>query len=192
MTAGEGKQASQWLAKVTEDQNLESLTPLERVRYDTLRRLFLSAILQPGITFGQLDPSTNRIALGAGSPVTDSEFTTASVASLTLTCPANRRLRVYYAACVNITQASTSSVTVTIGGNTTSIPLGATVASLQGAFNGVIGAGASDLAAGASSTALLNELWLEAGDSMTLTCDTFAGGNNTEHMILYEIYRTGA
>lgn len=182
----DGKPASIWLAKVTEDQNLEELSALENVPYDTRRRAFLSAILQPGITFGHYDINTDRIRIGSSAVDNMTALTswnTASVAALTLTCPAGHRYHVIGAAAKNGTQNSTHTLTGVIGGNT--ITDMATSATGQTMF-WLIGGG------GTATITLPQGIWMDAGDTLTITSNTCnVGVDDMQHLFIGEDYRFG-
>lgn len=179
---------SSWLEKISRDQNLNQLNELETVIWDTMRRMFLSMEIKPGLHVGSIDPDTSRAIPGVQSPLSGIHFSTATVAALTLTVPANRRYRVYYAGALNITQVSDVTLTGTINGNALAVPLVINTAQSQTQFNSVIGINGIDFG-GVAIVTVPKEIWLEAGDTLTLTCTTFAALDNTEHLFLYQEFR---
>lgn len=180
------KGAKDWLNEFTPDQKLNDLTEVENTVMSGIRRWFASRILQPNIKYGWYNPETGDIVLGGGSapPESGMAHTTVSAAALTLTCPANRRYKIYFAGCVNATQASASTGIPVIGGVTPTFALESALNS-QTELNTVIPGAGSAVAVDPYA----HYLWLNAGDTFTLTLGTYAAGNDTEHLILYEIYR---
>jgi len=179
-----GKQASAWLDKITKDQNLNELDEITRTPWNTIRRWFVSRMINPMIKMGYYDPATGYPVLGSPSDsyTWESEFTTASAAALTLTCPAGYRMDIHHASAWNATQASTCTITASISGNTLTLITGASgttanTGAVIGAFTGL-------------SNAHHNiPIGLSAGDSITLTLNTYAAGNDTQHQIIYKLYR---
>lgn len=173
-------------AVLTKDQYLKYLGDLEDIDFEYYRQMFLSHMINLELNIGSINPDTSHLVPGIPSPAPGSEYTTTAVAALTLTCPANRRLRVYYAGACNNTQASVVNLTGTFGGNVVLRPLVVSLTNSQILMNVVIGK-PSPAAGGTAGS--IDEIWLAPGESITITCATFAAGNDTEHLILYEEYR---
>ena len=178
----------EWLKKITPDQNLEKLEDIVKTVMNGHRRWFQSKVLQPILVQGTYDVDTGKYVLGIPSKKKRILFSTASVNSLSLTAEGDERIRIIYAGAVNITQVSTVSLTATLDGNALAVPLVTPVSNTSIVFHGVIG---NRNASATTSDGSLDELWLEPGDSATLTCNVFAAGNDTEHIFIYESYRLG-
>lgn len=180
----EGKDVNTWLRTIDESQNVERLQDLGLPLISRLRH-FLSRIITPTAAVGHYSPDTGKYVLGPFGYYTPGvSFTTASAAALTLTCPAGYRYRVYWGSAINVTQASTVNLSCTIGGNTPAIPLAVSNNS-QVQHNVCIGTAGTFVV----NKNVLPYLWLNAGDTATMTNNTYAAGNDTEHIFLYEAYR---
>lgn len=180
----EGRQANDWLREVTKDQNLEDLDDVTLTRMDRARRWFASRILQPMFKTGYYDSNTGLFVLGSPSDsyTWESEFTTASAAALTLTCPAGYRYEIVYAAAWNATQVSTCTASASIAGNTMSLIVGTSGTAVN---SGMVMGGFN----GATAITLTGPIGLSAGDTFTLTLNTYAAGNDTEHQIIFRSYK---
>lgn len=181
-----GKNANEWLNEITKDQNLEKLEDVQLTGLRGLRRWFASRILGYNFNMGYYDHVADRIVPGPFSPSLSSEFTTTSAAASTLTCPAGYKIKITFAGAVNATQISTVSLTVTVGGITPNFPLVTRTVTSTTELLSVIG-GSSMGATGLMYT--LPDWWLDEGETATMTLNTYAAGNNTEHLWRYEIYR---
>lgn len=177
--------ANQWLKKITPDQNLSDIEQIDDTRVSGFKQWFMSRLIGPFIKLGYYDADADRIVQGSPSEsyTWESEFTTASAAALTLTCPAGYRYEVYHACAWNVTQASSTTLTATIGGNTLTL---ITTAAGQTQIKGLaIGQGFGAL----SDYSHTAPIGLSAGDTMTLTCGTYAAGNDTQHQYVFKSYR---
>lgn len=169
-------------AVLTKDQYLKYLGDLEDIDFEYYRQMFISHMINLQLNIGSINPETSHLVPGIASPLTGTDYTDGLTQSVTMTCPANRRRRVYYAAAVNQTQVSTVSLTSSTSGDRT---LALSSLSSQTVWNPVIG---GDLAS-IGGDVTLKEYWLEPGETLTLTLTTHAGGNDTHHIFKYEEYR---
>jgi len=187
----QGKAQAEWLKKIEPDQNVNGLERfIATIKNELGRKWFHSQVLQPTTPTAWYNPTSGRYVLGPhGYFVPGSSYTTTSQAALTLTCPTSHRYRVYYASCRNATQASTISLSANIGGNaiTDMLTPGSTGILTTNVAVGACGA-VGDLAGNPSTPITPNEVWLNAGDTLTMTLTTYAAANNTEHIFLFEDY----
>ena len=184
----DGVQMNAWLNKILRDQNITGIGDLENIILSDEQRLFfLSQIIDQNIDIGYYDPVKGKPILGVPSPNTGQAFTTASVGSMTVTAPADERYRVYFAGGVNITAGTAMELINTVGGVSPAIPLVISPLGSTTEYNVVIGSNGS--AGVAANNNVMKEMWVEPGDSITIACAAFAGGNNTEYIVLYERYR---
>lgn len=174
--------------KLKSEQKLKRLTGLT-INEKNVNNFFESRQLGPIIHVAWYNPTTDKYVLGPpGYFVPNSSFTTTSQAALTLTCAAGHRYRVYWAGCRNATQVSSAALSGTLGGNswTDFIEVRGTVSTTitciggSGPFTDAIG--------GAYGATTPNEIWMSAGDTLTMTLSAYAAGNNTEHLFLFEDY----
>lgn len=179
------------LKKVEDDQLINGIDTVENtVRNDAGRHYAVSQLLQPVYLQGYYDNITGRYVNGdwRQSMVPNSSWTTTSAAALTLTCATGHRYRVYYAGARNATQATLVTLSGSIGGNawtnfnieqatgaTTTLPV---IGGGNQYYDGI----------GVAGTNAIKEIWLNAGDTLTMTLSVYAAGNNTEHMFMFEDY----
>lgn len=187
------KPPKEHLKKIEDDQPLNGIETIDDTqRNDTGRHWFVSQEIGPKADMAWYNRTSGRLIPGPyGYFVPDSSWSTASVAALTLTCPAGHRYRVYYAAARNVTQATDAVLSGTINGNAwtdfnqkngvvmavldTIVTIGASTQ----VFDGVAAVGCN----------ALREIWLNAGDTLTLTLSVCnVGVDNCEHMFLFEDY----
>lgn len=187
-----GTPPKKWLEKIEDDQNVKGIGSLILTAINDIgRHLFLSHKIGPNMPIAWYNPTTGHPVLGPhGYFVPNISWTTTSAAALTLTCPAGHRYKVYYAGCRNATQATDGTLSGTIGGNAwTDFNQKNGVAMAVQSTIVFIGAGCQvyDGVAVVGCNAL-PFVWLNAGDTLTMTLATYAAGNNTEHMFLFEDY----
>lgn len=183
MTVGKGKNMSEWLGKVTEDQNLNQLSEIENVVYNTLRQLFLSAQIQPTVNIGHYDIDEDRIVLGNPKLINDAfilkNFVTdvdaVSSASKEWTVPAGVSWIVLWCGMVNNTDAFTLKGTVTPAGGS------ATVISQ---FNAITATRYANSVGGYYNMSG-SMLVLNAGDKIKLEDTTFTAADVVEKNIGY-------
>lgn len=173
------------LKKIEDDQLLNGITLLDDTRRDDAGRHWaVSQMLQPAVIQGGYSAITGRYVLGCPSWTDNmtpgAAYTTASAASMTLTCATGHRYKVYAAGAMNATQASTHTLSGTISGNTIS-SLG--LSSSSTAMNFFLSGAGTTTGFGS-----IHPIWLNAGDTLTITTNTYAAGNDTEHFFLYEDY----
>lgn len=168
--------------KLKDDQiikRIEEIDDNER----PFQKMFESRELKPVIIIGRYDKGSKKYVIGSwlDSMTSKVAFNTASVASLTLTCAAGHRYRVINAGAQNATQASTHTLSGVLGGNVIGqLGLTSSVTSYAYFFTG---AGTAPTFGG------VNPIWMEAGDTLTITSNTCnVGVDNMEHFILYEDY----
>lgn len=184
-----GTPQNEHLKHIEEDQSIEGIETVD----DTLknqpgRKWFNSQVLQPVIIVGGYSETDGRYFLGnwRENMVPNSQFnTTAALGSNTLTCPAGHRYRVYYAHGANYTAAAVSVLSGSIGGNAVVAFRGAP-ALTDNPIVVIGGTSAVDAVAGTYNNTV-NEIWLNAGDTLTQTIAT-AAGNDMEYLWLFEDY----
>jgi len=177
------KNIQEHLKKVADDQCLNGIDTLDDTqRNEADRHYAVSQLLQPGIVTGYYSTAQGRFIPGYSSwrdnMTCESSFTTASAAAFTLTCPAGHRYEVRQAGALNATQLSTTTLSASISGNALTC-LG--TSSSGTVMQMCIGNGAGTT----TSVPQMNSIWLDAGDTLTLTLNTYAGGNDTEHFFIY-------
>lgn len=165
--------------ELKDGQLLKRLEEIDDNKRD-FQKMFESREIKPVVVVGEYNNNTGRYVL-QGKPLASSSFTTATAASLTLTCATGHRYYVYYAAAKNATQTTATGVTASIGGN--SVTINATNGLNTSAWQVVIG-----LVTAAAVQTTTAPIWLNAGDSITVTVATYGAGNDTEHLILYLDY----
>lgn len=181
------------LSKIEDDQSIQGIDTIDdTIRNDAGRKFFVSQEIGPKADMAWYNRTTGRLIPGPyGYFVPNSSWTTTSAAALTLTCAAGHRYRVYYAGARNATQATDLVLSGVIGGNawtefnTTNGFTFATTETI--ALIGTTGGQVYD-GVGVIGKPGINELWLNAGDTLTMTLGTYAAGNNTEHLFMFEDY----
>lgn len=174
------------LEKIEDDQSLNGINSIDdTIRNEAGRHWFVSQAIQPNMQMGYYSPTTGRFTLGGASwrdnMTCEMAFTTASAAASTLTCATGHRYEVTQAGAMNASQASTTALTITKSGSSTS----ALVTTSSGTtMQNAIGNGAGT----ATAVSFVGPVWLDAGDTLTLTLNTYAGGNDTEHYFMYNDY----
>jgi len=115
---------------------------------------------------------------------TASSVAVASAAAHTLTCPAGHAYKIKYASIRNSTRGVQYQHTITPNGGTASIfsMLNGGVATIS-----MCGLGAGGLA-GANGSATCGDIWMQAGDTLTLTDVAFVVADVMRHDIIYEDY----
>jgi len=182
------------LKKTEKDQLLIGFDALDNtVRNEPGRHAAVSQLFQPILTQGYWSASQGRYVPGFSSwrdnMTPNYSWSTTSQASLTLTCAAGHRYRVYYAGARNATQATALTLSGVIGGDAwTEFQPSESAETPFTATRVCIGANGTqaDPVGGACSKPALTEIWLNAADTLTMTLGTFAAGNNTEHLFLFE------
>lgn len=186
-----GVQPQKHLQKIEDDQSINGIETIDdTVKNEAGRKWFISQAITPVVVMGGYSDDTGKIVLQSpswrDSMVPNSSHTTASAAALTLTCATGHRYRVYYAGARNATQATNLTLSGVIGGNTwTSFNCAGSV-STQTTIPAIGGIGQTDAAAGWAGS--VNEIWLNAADTLTMTLTVYAAGNNTEHLFMFEDY----
>lgn len=122
--------------------------------------------------------------------VTNTAVTTGAAAA-TLTCAAGHAYKVVFASTKNDTRATTITVVLTPSGGTAATVIDtAANTGAQGVAHPLIGGMglmtgvASHLGGGNFNGAL----WLQAGDTLTITQGSYVGGDTVEHNFVYEDY----
>jgi hypothetical protein len=181
----EGQPSGQWLKKVTPDQNMSQLSELENVAYDTLRQLFLSGVIQPGVQMGYFNPNTDRIVLGGGRNFTDVDLmstyfftdhdTTTGGQEHEWIVPAGYIWIVLTCSGTNATRADAGRLH--LDDQTTDIAVAQPDSTWSaGAYHDILHDGSEGMAG-------VPYIVLGAGDSITLHFTQFVGGDNTDFSI---------
>lgn len=177
-----GKGLMDWLRYITPDQNLSELDEITDNQVSGVRRWWRRADLTPTMPTAWYDPGTGKYVLGGPMPPARSNFTevtTASQASLTLTCQDDEILEVTYASLGNATRAFTGSLTFTPLGQDAMIICQSPAAGpfTQGSITPVLGG-----VARAGSSVQANEpIMMFPGDTLILTNDNYQGADDTDH-----------
>ena len=174
----EGKQASAWLAKVTKDQNLEKLALLNDIPFDTLRRFFLSGIIQPTLNLDHVRVTTTTTALAV------------SIATGALTVPEGHVYKLIAVMAANDTRAPTWQVTYTPNGGAGVIILESSQTVSQATHFPLMGGGAT-VSHNAVGGGIIGPLWMRAGDVMSVYCSNFVAADVMTHAFIYEDYVVG-
>lgn len=184
-----GKPMSEWLNKITDDQNLNDLDEVTSTRLDGLRRWFASRVLGFNINTGYFNPFTGKTVLG-GMVLNDpnllkdvvSNNDTSSVASKEWTATGNGWI-VLGASFENQTRAPALKVEITpAGGSATPIcnsnghPQSDHI-TLYGMYNATTGSN--------MGFAPPQLLVLDVGDKIKITDETFVAADNTDYWIWY-------
>lgn len=180
------------LKEIEPDQSVVGIDTLDdTARNDARRKWFVSQAIQPVVIQGYYNEDTGRYVLGdwRNTMTPNSSWTTTSAAALTLTCAAGHRYRVYYASARNASQATAVTLSGVINGNAVgafneNCVLTATTRIICLGGQGV----AIDAIAGSYGANGPREIWLNAGDTLTMTLSAYAGGNDTEHLFMFEDY----
>lgn len=190
---GEGTPQNVHLKKIEPDQSLDGIQTIDdTVRNDAGRKWFVSQAIQPVMILGGYNANTGRYLLGSwrDTMVPNSSWTTTSAAASTLTCPTGHRYRVYYAGARNASQSTDVTLSGTINGNswTNFNTDGGSVCNTTTTTNVIGGGNQFYDGVNVNGKAAIPELWLNAGDTLTMTLGTYAAGNNTEHLFMFEDY----
>jgi hypothetical protein len=195
---GKGRPASDWLREVTKDQNLSDLDQLEVTLMNEFRNWFRSAILQPVLITGYYDEDTGKYVLGrqevnleeqlCTSPedvTTDTQVNTGAAAA-TLTVAAGHVYRIIGAYTKNSTRLPFFTADLTPNGGSAAQICDTSAGGPGQGENGyyVGGAGESNL----TCPGLGGTLWMQAGDTLTVTQSNYVGGDTVEHGFVFEDY----
>lgn len=170
----EGATPERWLRSITQDQNLTKLSDLSRVQYDTLRNMFLSALIQPTVDFSHIRTNT------------ESTVSTTSVGTYTMTVPAGRVRKLLWISGINDTRAPTWQAYFTPAGGAASIFIESATAWVQAATAGLFGTGQTT--AFAIGGPPVTPWILQEGDSITVTNVNFVAGDVMNYTFVYEEY----
>jgi len=190
-----GTPMKEHLNKVDDDQCLKQIAELDDTQMTQPgRHFFRSQELVPVLQHGYYSSSQGRYILGSTSwrdnMTPNSSWTTTSAAALTLTCATGHRYRVYYAGCRNATQASDCVLSGNIGGNawTDFNDKGGGAPTQLDTIVLIGGGGRVYDGVGVMGRESIKEVWMNAGDTLTMTLSVYAAANNTEHLFLFEDY----
>jgi len=111
-----GKQQSEWLKEIDDDQNVNGLERLTTTLKNALNKhWFHSQVIQPTTQLFQYNSVTGRYETMFSDTQTITA-NTANAATSTLTCPAGRSYKVYWATRNNATRAATYTLDAVING----------------------------------------------------------------------------
>ncbi len=192
---------SEWLRRPTKDQNLNELDDLTKTQQDSKGlKWFRSRQIVPTVPTGYYDADTGQFVLGsvdqrfykrtnstdAAVIVTDTVADATSEATEVLTVPAGHAYKVILVAGLNDTRAPRYRLNYAPSGGTSTDIVdmgGGTGTQLE--LNYVLGEGSG--AQGAIFSPI-GPLWMQAGDVLTLTDETFVAADVVLHVIVYEDY----
>lgn len=189
------KNANEWLREIDDAQNLEHVTEVEKPIISRVR-MFFSRMLTPTVNMGYYNEDTGQIVLGALSGsladarkiITDTQVTN-DVAAGTLTVPAGHAYKVKLVS-VKSDRAPTITLDYTPSGGTavqiTDYPIALVASTTLNLLGGVTGYVAA--AGSGASNGMISELWMQAGDTLTITIVNFVGGDATDLNFIFEDY----
>lgn len=146
----------------------------------------MSSYLWTTVLSAIVDFFTKTNSTDAAIIATDTEVNVASQAGLTLTCAAGRAYKVIFASLSNANRQPTPTLTYTPSGGTAAIYAPATTA-IQTASNVLIGGHTVGTGVGGGYSGP-DHIWLQAGDTLTLTDGAFVAADVMRHQFIYEDY----
>lgn len=168
------------------EQRLKRLSELT-INEKELNNFFESRELKPALAAGWYNPVTKKYNLGPSwsesmmKPII--EWSTASAQTSVLTCAAGYRYKVIFFGFQNETRATAYTVSAVIGGVT------AQIMDSGAGTNTVSETWGLGLATGSSlQPDVMGPIWLEAGDTITMSQTTYQAADNTEFFWYYEKY----
>lgn len=178
----DGKSASEWLNKVTQDQNIEKLTDAELPTLTSIRRWFRSQIIQPLYALGHYNVGEGRFRLG--DKIYNNRLVilkgTDGAASQTFTFTYD--VIVYLVAAVN---DRAERFRITIGDGVSTIPIDMQGNTAAASYGVSLLPGGIMTGAGVSSGAIPAPFPLPAGWSIVITPNNFVAADATEYWIVY-------
>jgi len=178
----------QWLREITKDQNLTEIDDITLTRVDGKRRWWRSSVLQPVLQKGSYNSYTGKYVLH-GFPVSGMDYDdTDTEDSLTTTCPEGYIREVQLMGASDTDTGFALTLTGVIGGVAfrALLQTGGYVADDWGYLIGADQARTND---GDCDAVIKGPIWLNAGDTLTMTIQGFASPDANFKIILYRDHK---
>ena len=188
-----GRSMKDWLRNVFVDQNLNDLEHIDQTVMNGVRRWFRSQTLIPTLDTGHYDTASGKYTLGPPSPsvidakniVTETTVSTASLATVTVTVPAGHAWKMILASNRNSDRAHESTLTYTPNGGVASVFQSQALV-LVDSTDSLLGG--SKIGTTITGSTMNGPLWMQAGDTLTITDDTFVAVDDVRKDFIYEDY----
>lgn len=187
-----GKPMSEWLNKITDDQNLNDLDEVTLTRLDGLRRWFASRVLGFNINTGYYDDDNGVVILGPRKATEydstpNADYDATSAGARTLTVPAGHKYFLRIACTENDTRAPTLNVVATINAEACVLVDTGAGSAIQAEINYVVGAAGANTNVYSAGTGF----WMNAGDTLTITQTNFVAADAVTYSFIFDDYVLG-
>lgn len=185
MTGNQGIPQSKHLERIEPDQSIQGINNMDNtIRTEAGRKWFISQAMLPHLSIGQYNSITGRFEFSHGQ--LSSYNDTASDATATLTCPANRIYRVLFVSALDATTATSYVLQAVIGGTTITLMPNDVNNMPIGETHVIMGTTLSLDSGGVTHPTITIPITLRPGDTMTVTASDFVALDNMDFWFIFE------